>query len=39
MSIIGPVAEYAIQLLKNAGHKASYPGMLIHEDGTVEYEE
>lgn len=39
MSIIGPVAEYAIQLLKNAGHKASYPGMVVNTDGAVEYEE
>lgn len=39
MSIIGPVAAYAISLLKQAGHKASYPGMVVNTDGTVEYEE
>lgn len=39
MSIIGPVAAYAISLLKRAGHKASYPGMVVNTDGAVEYEE
>lgn len=39
MSIIGPIAEYAISLLKQAGHKVSYPGMVVNTDGTVEYEE
>ena len=39
MSIIGPIAGYAVSLLKQAGHKASYPGMVVNADGTVEYEE
>ena len=34
-----PIAEYAVSLLKQAGHKASYPGMVVNTDGTVEYEE
>ena len=39
MSIIGPVADCAIGVMKNAGYKVSYQGMVDRDDGTLEYAE
>lgn len=37
MTMIGPVAEKLVNVLKSAGHKASYPGFVHNDDGTIEY--